>query len=275
MPGLGPDHDLVASSVQRLAERVPPRDQDRFWRELRQAGWVWPAEDELVIPRPELVALVAATLGRVGVVLPYADAVHCAALLAALGQAPEAVARHPALAEPASVRRARPGLAAELGAVRDEVAGRAARDWALLASCAEVVGIAQRLLDATVSYAQTRRQFGKPIGAFQAVQHRAVDMHVATEEMHALMLATARAWDAPSRPLAVALLHNKCARAGRFVGQGAIQLHGAIAMTDELPVGHAVLAIEAALARHGGAAESTARVQQALRDAPEDESPWG
>ncbi|HYF17893.1 MAG TPA: acyl-CoA dehydrogenase family protein [Ramlibacter sp.] len=135
-----------------------------------------------------------------------------------------------------------------------------ALDWALLASCARIAGLLQRLVRQTVAFVDTRRQFGVVVGSFQAVQHRAVDLHIAAEELRALLHATEAAMDRAERAAAVARLRIKCARSARVVMQGAVQLHGAMGLTRELPVGAAVLAVEAELARHAGAAQCAARL---------------
>jgi alkylation response protein AidB-like acyl-CoA dehydrogenase len=124
---------------------------------------------------------------------------------------------------------------------------------ATLAACAQAVGQMQALVAATARHAQTRRQFAQPLAQFQAVQHRLVDMHVATEETRALLHATARRLAAGTDAAAVAALALKATQAGRAVGQGAVQLHGAYAMTAESGIGTRVIALEAVLARHAGA----------------------
>ncbi|HEY8554553.1 MAG TPA: acyl-CoA dehydrogenase family protein [Burkholderiales bacterium] len=114
-------------------------------------------------------------------------------------------------------------------------------DIALAALCAEATGIMQALLDATLEYLRTRRQFGQPIGRFQALQHRAVDMLIHYEQAKSMTyLAAIRSRDPGSRERRRALSAAKVAvgRAGRFVGQQAVQLHGGMGMTDELIVSH-------------------------------------
>ncbi len=88
---------------------------------------------------------------------------------------------------------------------------------------------------------KTRKQFGVAIGAFQALQHRAVDLLVALEQARSMaMLAAmmAEAQDADERRRTIAAAKVQCGRSGRYVGQQAIQLHGGIGMTDEYKVGH-------------------------------------
>ncbi len=113
-------------------------------------------------------------------------------------------------------------------------------DEALLVVCAEAVGAMDALLTATVDYCKERRQFGSPIGRFQVLQHRMVDMYLACESARSLLpvcAAKLQSGAADARRY-IAALKVKVDDAARFVGQSAIQLHGGIAMTDELSVGH-------------------------------------
>jgi alkylation response protein AidB-like acyl-CoA dehydrogenase len=113
-------------------------------------------------------------------------------------------------------------------------------DEATLALCAEAVGVMDRLLDATIDYARQRKQFGQPIGAFQVLQHRIADMHVARLQAEALTWASLAQLDAApaQRERAVSAAKVIAARACRIVGQGAVQIHGGMGMTEELAVGH-------------------------------------
>ncbi|MEO8157344.1 MAG: acyl-CoA dehydrogenase family protein [Betaproteobacteria bacterium] len=114
-------------------------------------------------------------------------------------------------------------------------------DRAMAALCAEAVGIMDALHAATVEYLKTRQQFGQPIGRFQALQHRAVDMLVQIEQARSMALLAASkvdSADVTERRRTVAAAKEMAGRAGRFVGQQAIQLHGGMGMTDELNVSH-------------------------------------
>jgi alkylation response protein AidB-like acyl-CoA dehydrogenase len=111
----------------------------------------------------------------------------------------------------------------------------------LAALCAEAVGIMKATLDATVEYLRTRRQFGQPIGRFQALQHRAADMLMHYEQAKSMSLLAAlrcTAQDARERRRALAAAKVTVNRAARFIGQQAVQLHGGMGMTDELVVSH-------------------------------------
>jgi alkylation response protein AidB-like acyl-CoA dehydrogenase len=109
------------------------------------------------------------------------------------------------------------------------------------ALCAEAVGVMADLLDTTVEYLKTRTQFGVPIGSFQALQHCAADMLMQVELARSMAILAALSLDrAPEeRWRNIAAAKAKIGQAGRFVGQQAVQLHGAIGLTEELKVGHA------------------------------------
>lgn len=112
---------------------------------------------------------------------------------------------------------------------------------AIQALSAEAVGGMQEMLDITVEYLKTRQQFGVPIGSFQALQHRAVDMLVATEQarsmaMFASMMVDEK--DSVERAKAISAAKVHIGKSGRYVGQQSIQLHGGIGMTLEYKVGH-------------------------------------
>lgn len=117
-----------------------------------------------------------------------------------------------------------------------------ALDHATAASCAEAVGCMAVLLDATVAYTKTRVQFGQPIAASQVLKHRMVDMATHCEEARAIALRAALRCDMPGLPAAeraraVSGAKLKIAQGARFVGENAVQLHGAMGVTDELNVG--------------------------------------
>lgn len=115
-----------------------------------------------------------------------------------------------------------------------------ARDEGAAAVCAEAVGAMRRVLDDTVEYCKQRHQFGVPIGSFQALQHRLVDMHMELEQsVAATYLAVLHADDGDDeRRRAVSAAKVTIGRAARFIGQNAVQLHGGMGMTEELAIGH-------------------------------------
>jgi alkylation response protein AidB-like acyl-CoA dehydrogenase len=117
----------------------------------------------------------------------------------------------------------------------------AALDIGLAALCAEAVGVMQALVDATVSYVQSRQQFGVAIGRFQALQHRIADMLIHTEQARSMsFLAALRCSDenAAERHRAMSAAKAVIGQSCRFVAQQAVQLHGGMGMTDELVVSH-------------------------------------
>jgi alkylation response protein AidB-like acyl-CoA dehydrogenase len=118
---------------------------------------------------------------------------------------------------------------------RPQEALEAATDVALVALCAELVGGMQWTLDTTVEYAKTRQQFGKPIGIYQAVQHKCADMYLWLESSRsaAYYAAWAVSENDPAAKLAVSLAKVYCSDAGREVGNNGIQVHGGIGFTWE------------------------------------------
>ncbi len=110
----------------------------------------------------------------------------------------------------------------------------------LAAICADAVGVAQAAHGATVDYLKARRQFGQPIGRFQALQHRAVDMWIELEQMRSMALLAAHTVagesDHERRGATLAACKARVAQACRFVAQQAVQLHGGIGVTDEAQI---------------------------------------
>lgn len=113
-------------------------------------------------------------------------------------------------------------------------------DEGIAALCAEAAGVMRRMLDDTVAYTKERKQFGQTLASFQVLQHRMVDMFMHVEQAQsAAYLATLNLdADAATRGRAVSAAKAVVADGVRFVGQNAVQLHGAMGMTDELAVGH-------------------------------------
>jgi pimeloyl-CoA dehydrogenase small subunit len=114
-------------------------------------------------------------------------------------------------------------------------------DEAIAALCAEAVGCMQEMHTLTIEYMKTRKQFGVPIGSFQALQHRGSEMFVALEQARSMaMFATMSAQDPDpaERARAVSAAKVQIGRSGRFIGQNAVQLHGGVGMTQEFKVGH-------------------------------------
>jgi alkylation response protein AidB-like acyl-CoA dehydrogenase len=220
--------------------------------ELRRLAGAPPA------PAPETVALVsdlsalAATVD--GALPPRTVALDAQGSSSALVLVPAAgglsigqvaVDRGPALA-PARVDLTRPVLDVDAAATvevlphQDRVlTGTVLTRWTALglaAACADLVGTMRGAVQLTSDYARERRQYGRPIGSFQAVQHLLADAHVSTEGSRSAALHAAWAVDAlePTDAVAAAALAKAyCARAARAVCETAIQVHGGIGNTWE------------------------------------------
>ena len=108
-------------------------------------------------------------------------------------------------------------------------------DIATAALAAELVGGMQRTLDITVEYAKTRKQFGKPIGIFQAVQHQCADMYLETESSRSAVYYAGWALEenSPDATTAVSIAKMYCSDAARTVGNRGIQIHGGMGFTWE------------------------------------------
>lgn len=106
---------------------------------------------------------------------------------------------------------------------------------------AELAGVLERALEITLDFLRTRVQFGQPIGAFQALQHRAVDLHIQKELADAALAAGLEALDGDpdpdTRAALASRLKSRCAQAALLVTREAIQMHGAIGFTDEHDAG--------------------------------------
>ena len=95
--------------------------------------------------------------------------------------------------------------------------------------------------DATLEYLRTRRQFGAPIGSFQALQHRMADLLLEIEQARSAVINAATALDLPdrlAREQALSAAGHTIGRIGTLVAEESIQLHGGIGMTWELPLAH-------------------------------------
>jgi alkylation response protein AidB-like acyl-CoA dehydrogenase len=113
-------------------------------------------------------------------------------------------------------------------------------DEASAATCGEGVGAMAALNEKCVEYARTREAFGMPIANFQVMGHRLVDMHVAYEQASSLAIKAAvrLASGAADSARTVSACKVKVGQEAAFVGKSAVQLHGAMGMTDELDIGH-------------------------------------
>lgn len=132
-----------------------------------------------------------------------------------------------------------------------------ARDNGQLATCAQMLGAMEGLLDLTLDYLRTRRQFGQPLAGFQVLQHAAVDMYVELETARAMLTWTGHMFDpagsapSPERRRALDATKLKLNTAARFLAESAVQLHGGIGMTRESLTGQLFARLTTAQLSHG------------------------
>ncbi len=135
---------------------------------------------------------------------------------------------------------------------------RAIEEAAVMAS-AEMLGVMEAALQTALGYMRTREQFGKPIGSFQALQHKAVDLYIQQELSRAVLSDAVRGLDTGGSVLATKMLvsrcKSRCSEAGLRIAREVIQLHGAIGFTDEYDAG---LYLKRALVLSGWFGNSTA-----------------
>jgi alkylation response protein AidB-like acyl-CoA dehydrogenase len=114
-------------------------------------------------------------------------------------------------------------------------------DYASALQCAEAVGAMKQANEATLDYLKTRKQFGVPIGSFQALQHRMVDMVIEAEQARSMASLACTGIAAPGareRRAAISAAKNRVCAACERVSQESVQLHGGMGMTEELKVSH-------------------------------------
>ncbi|MBT8145960.1 MAG: acyl-CoA dehydrogenase [Gammaproteobacteria bacterium] len=136
-------------------------------------------------------------------------------------------------------------------------------DTATVAIAAEAVGALDALLQKTVEYSKTRKQFGVPIGTFQALQHRMADMFVECQLARSVVMMAAMkldsAADAAEKAKAVSAAKSRLGKAILTVSQEAVQLHGGIGVTDELDVSHLFKRVTAVETMFGNSDHHTRR----------------
>lgn len=149
---------------------------------------------------------------------------------------------------------------AQGGAVQQALEQAVAR--AIAALCAEASGIASVMVADTIAYTREREQFGVPISSFQALQHRMVDMWAKAQEIEAAsLLATLKLDDATAISAAKATVSDGL----RLIGQEAVQMHGAMGLTEELRVGHYFKRATVIEQRLGNAADHVERYRMLRR----------
>ncbi len=144
-------------------------------------------------------------------------------------------------------------------------------DFATALVCAEAVGVMKFACDTTLEYLKTRKQFGVPIGTFQALQHRMVDMYVAQEQARSMACLACSKVDSPAdggkdrasavkdRARSVSAAKIKIADNCRLISQESVQLHGGMGMTDEMKVSHAFRRLTMIAQQFGDAEHHLAR----------------
>ncbi len=188
---------------------------------------------------------------------------------------------------PALVQRSAPGVALDVAATQDgatlatvDFAGapgeplpgeaRDALEDATLGTAALMLGVLGQAFELTLEYLRTRQQFGKPIGSFQALQHRAADLKLQLELTRASVESAAATLDSgarqPAREAAVSRAKARAAAAGMLVTRQAIQLHGGIGYTDEYDVGLYLRKAMVLSNAYGSAAAHRARYARLVPD---------
>jgi len=136
-------------------------------------------------------------------------------------------------------------------------------DFATALVCAEAVGAMKFACDTTLEYLKTRKQFGVPIGTFQALQHRMVDMYVAYEQAKSMACLAASKADSPvdakDRARSISAAKIKIADNCRHISQESIQLHGGMGMAEEMNVSHSFRRLTVIAQQFGDAEHHLAR----------------
>ncbi|MBP8305931.1 MAG: acyl-CoA dehydrogenase, partial [Burkholderiaceae bacterium] len=149
-------------------------------------------------------------------------------------------------------------------------------DETRLAISAELVGLMSRAFEITVDYVTLRKQFDQPVGAFQAVQHRAVDLLVQVELARAVLRQSAQRFDADpgaaERALVASQVKARCSDAALKVLKGCVQLHGGIAYTDECNIGLFLKRAMVLAAWLGGAAQHRRRFGQLIEEGAQSQA---
>ncbi|MCH8618433.1 acyl-CoA dehydrogenase [Undibacterium sp. TS12] len=117
----------------------------------------------------------------------------------------------------------------------------AVADYGVTLLCAEAIGIMEAITSATLEYLKTRQQFGVPIGKFQVLQHRMAEMFMEMEQSRSMATLAAvkiASDNAEERRRTVSAAKARIGQAAKYIGQQAVQLHGGMGVTDELPVAH-------------------------------------
>ncbi len=150
-------------------------------------------------------------------------------------------------------------------------------DLAASALCAEAIGAIEMINEMTLEYLKTRQQFGRPIGSFQALQHRAVDLFLEYEHAKSLVFVAAMSADsadAAARGRAVSAAKSYIGTRGREVAKEAVQLHGGIGVTGEYQLGDYVKRVLVADMLFGDADHHLERFGRISASSPAGASVW-
>ncbi len=211
-------------------------------------GWVLEGEKAAVVGAPMADKLVVSARTDEGISLFLADRPEAEAFATLDGMRAADVVFRQAKAEKL-----------EGGLELVEEAG----DFAAALACAEAVGAMKFACDATLEYLKTRKQFGVPIGTFQALQHRMVDMVIAQEQARSMACLACSKVDQPQdvkeRMRCVSAAKIKIADSARQVSQEAVQLHGGMGMSEELKISHTFRRLTVLAAQFGDADHHLAR----------------
>ena len=131
-------------------------------------------------------------------------------------------------------------------------------DMAVLATSAQLLGLGEHLLDASVAYVKQRRQFGREIGSYQAIKHRLADVRIALDFVRPLVFGAALG-DVPASAAKVA-----CGDAAYLAARAALQVHGAVGYTRELDLSLWILKVRALITAWGTPAYHRANVLEAI-----------
>lgn len=146
----------------------------------------------------------------------------------------------------------------------------AVRELLVLGTSAQLLGVSNAALDMTLEYIKFRQQFGKPLGSFQALQHRAADCFVDVELNRSLVYRVFSAWDAGQcHPAMVSATKARTTRSALEITRTALQMHGAIGYTDEHDIGLFYKRAIALAALYGNDANHVARFSRLTVDSHE------
>jgi alkylation response protein AidB-like acyl-CoA dehydrogenase len=236
LPALADGSAIAALAWTTSAGHWDPTEVASQAKTVPNGDWIIDGEAHYVLDGDVATALLVPALTADGTglfaVQPAQPAVTCSACISVDQTRRLAVVR---LAGAVGTRIGLAPVLANTVLANTGVVLLAARDAACSALAAEQAGAAARALEITVEFTKTRVQFGRPIGSFQALQHRLADLHVLVQAARSVAFAAAEAAaiGAPDVPLRAATAKAYCSEALQQVSAEMLQLHGAIAMTWE------------------------------------------